>query len=172
MIGGMIRVYSDDKDLIFRLDAVYTVFSMKNQATRDTKARKAIAAKQQNKRHKKLTSSNLWLLTCPSSLVPRSSADIPHHLPHNPLFPLFPQLSLFTIDLDTMAPSTPPFHPADLEAKILRLPTGKPRKAPNQQPLNECALMEIMQFSCDVVKHKKHKNGMVVCEPIQRVFRR
>jgi len=71
-----------------------------------------------------------------------------------------------------MAPSTPPFHPADLEAKILRLPTGKLRKPPNQQPLNECALMEIMQFNCDVVKHKKHKNGMVVCEPIQRVFRR
>jgi hypothetical protein len=32
--------------------------------------------------------------------------------------------------------------------------------------------MEIMQFNCDVVKHSKHKNGIVICEPIQRVFRR
>ncbi|KAI4766379.1 hypothetical protein E4T52_00858 [Aureobasidium sp. EXF-3400] len=71
-----------------------------------------------------------------------------------------------------MAPSTPTFHPATLEQKILHLPTGKLRKPPQQQKLQDCKLMEIMQFNCDVVKHRKHKNGMVVCEPIQRVFRR
>jgi inner membrane protease subunit SOM1 len=71
-----------------------------------------------------------------------------------------------------MAPTITPFHPADLESKIRILPTGKLRKPPNQQDLSECKLMEIMQFNCDVVKHSKHKNGIVICEPIQRVFRR
>ncbi|KAH0279062.1 hypothetical protein KCU91_g2011, partial [Aureobasidium melanogenum] len=71
-----------------------------------------------------------------------------------------------------MAPTIHLFHPYDLESKIQILPTGKLRKPNNQQKLSDCALMEIMQFNCDVQKHKKHKNGIVVCEPIQRVFRR
>jgi inner membrane protease subunit SOM1 len=96
--------------------------------------------------------------------------------------PTSPSLSLCTshsnkplsskLATNTMAPTITPFHPADLESKIRILPTGKLRKPPNQQNLSECKLMEIMQFNCDVVKHSKHKNGIVICEPIQRVFRR
>ncbi|KAI4727925.1 hypothetical protein E4T49_04282 [Aureobasidium sp. EXF-10728] len=71
-----------------------------------------------------------------------------------------------------MAPTITPFHPASLETAIKSLPTGKTRKPSNQQKLQQCKLMEIVQFNCNVVQHKKHKSGMVVCEPIQRVFRR
>ncbi|KAI5257940.1 hypothetical protein E4T42_00691 [Aureobasidium subglaciale] len=70
-----------------------------------------------------------------------------------------------------MAPTVHPFHPADLETHVKKLPTGKLRKPDKSQPLQDCALMEIMQFECQVKAHKKHKMGIVTCEPIQRVFR-
>ncbi|KAL2032125.1 hypothetical protein VTO58DRAFT_107476 [Aureobasidium pullulans] len=71
-----------------------------------------------------------------------------------------------------MPPSISPFHPADLEAKTKILPSGKLRKPENQHQLNKCKLQELVQFDCEVKGHKKHKNGIVVCAPIVRVFRR
>jgi len=71
-----------------------------------------------------------------------------------------------------MAPSISPFHPADLDTKTKILPTGKLRKPENQQRLQDCALKELVQFDCEVKRHQRHKNGIVVCAPIVRMFRR
>ncbi|TIA32829.1 hypothetical protein D6C78_07978, partial [Aureobasidium pullulans] len=91
------------------------------------------------------------------SLVPKSSAIVSVH-----------HTLCLTISISTLlcSPST------DLEAKTKILPSGKFRKPENQHQLNKCKLQELVQFDCEVKGHKKHKNGIVVCAPIVRVFRR
>lgn len=62
-----------------------------------------------------------------------------------------------------VGPPVQSFPVADLEKHINTDARGKKRKPPVK--LEECKLMELVQYKCDVV------DGEVLCRPILRLFR-
>jgi len=70
-----------------------------------------------------------------------------------------------------MAPPVQVFPPSELTARIQYTVDGKRRKQPVK--LEECKLMEMVQYMCDVEGDpKKDPKGKVVCWPVVRSFRR
>ncbi|GAB7358805.1 hypothetical protein MBLNU230_g4029t1 [Neophaeotheca triangularis] len=68
-----------------------------------------------------------------------------------------------------MAPQVEAFHLALLEQRIKKLPSGNVRK--NARPLKDCALKELIQYSCILEGPRGDPKTKVVCEPVLRLFR-
>lgn len=64
------------------------------------------------------------------------------------------------------------FSLEELEERINTLPNGKQRTP--QIKLEECDLMRLVQYNCDVSDGKKQGVGgpVVVCKPFLRLFRK
>lgn len=61
------------------------------------------------------------------------------------------------------------FPPDELAERVQRLPSGRKRK--KRVELSDCQLLELWQYNCHVENWQDLKSA-VVCNPIQRLFRR
>ena len=71
-----------------------------------------------------------------------------------------------------MAPPTEVFPASALPVKVNNLPSGKVRKPHERVDLDECKLLELVQYECELDGDRKDPNTVVKCWPIVRLFRR
>lgn len=70
-----------------------------------------------------------------------------------------------------MAPPVEAFPPSQLEERVNITEKGRWRKPPVK--LEECKLLEMPQYYCNVPQHsRRDPYGAVVCETVVRLFRR
>ena len=84
--------------------------------------------------------------------------------------------SFEVIQVSRMAPPMQPFHVAELPTAIQSVPVEYKLKRRKVRDFNleNCELLEMVQFSCDPpeVRLKKPVNAPIHCEPVVRLFRR
>ncbi|KAF1989799.1 hypothetical protein K402DRAFT_349933 [Aulographum hederae CBS 113979] len=68
-----------------------------------------------------------------------------------------------------MAPPVQIFPPTELSERVQSHASGKRRKPPVN--LEECKLMEMVQYMCDV-ENPRELRATIVCKPVTRLFRR
>ncbi|OBT86087.1 hypothetical protein VE02_05713 [Pseudogymnoascus sp. 03VT05] len=74
-----------------------------------------------------------------------------------------------------MSPPVEPFSAAELPTRVLGDVNGKRRKGIEGLKLEECEMLEILQYSCVVEGYEKGevtRESRVICKPIERLFRR
>lgn len=74
-----------------------------------------------------------------------------------------------------MAPPVEPWSAAELPTRVLGDVNGKRRKGIEGLKLEECEMLEILQYSCAIQGHEKGemtRESIVQCTPIARLFRR
>jgi len=70
-----------------------------------------------------------------------------------------------------MAPPVEAFPPSQLEERVNYTEKGKWRKPAVK--LEECKLLVMMQYYCRVsAQTRRDPHGVVICEPVERLFRR
>ncbi|KAF2175680.1 hypothetical protein K469DRAFT_609889 [Zopfia rhizophila CBS 207.26] len=69
-----------------------------------------------------------------------------------------------------MAPPLEQFHASQLPVRINTLLNGKPRRPPIK--LEECPLMEMVQYKCNIKKSDLPERPVILCEPVVRLFRK
>lgn len=70
-----------------------------------------------------------------------------------------------------MAPELESFHCSELLEHIHTLPNGKRRKGPAIN-LNDCELMELVQYECRLKGKPKSAESVIQCFPLTKLFRR
>ena len=112
-----------------------------------------------------------------------SAADGASELPNFQTFPLTtPNLHNLTLiwiipysqSQITMAPLVPVFPAESLPDHVNTIRRNFIDKRRKGEPVNlkECPLLEMTQFSCNPPQNGVPEPGVVVCEPVVRLFRR